>query len=117
MVAFAARRLVGALLVLIAVSFITYLIFIKIPGGDPAIRIAGRLATDQNIADIKRKLGLTQPFYVQYWDLMKSLFSGSLKSYSSQLYVVSQIKQGIPATFSLCIGTAIIWLAFGILVG
>jgi peptide/nickel transport system permease protein len=117
MLAFLIRRLLGAFLVLVAVSFITYLIFIKIPGGDPAPRIAGRTATDANIADIREKLHLNDPFYEQYWGMMKSLFSGELVSYSSQLNVVDQIKQGIPATFSLCIGAAIIWLFFGILVG
>ena len=117
MISFLVRRLIGALLVLIAVSFITYLIFIKIPGGDPATRIAGRTATSQNIADIREKLHLNDPFYSQYWALMKSLFNGTLVSYSSQLNVVDQIKAGIPATFSLCIGAAIIWLFFGILVG
>jgi len=117
LIAFLIRRLIGAVLVLIAVSFITYLIFIKIPGGDPATRIAGRTATDQNIADIREKLRPNDPFYEQYWAMMKSLFSGSLVSYSSQLNVVDQIKSGIPATFSLCIGAAIIWLFFGILVG
>ena len=117
MITFVIRRLIGAVLVLIAVSFITYLIFVKIPGGDPAFRIAGRTATAQNIADIRHKLRLSDPFYDQYWAMMKSLFSGSLRSYSSQLNVVQQIKSGIPATFSLCIGAAIIWLGFGILVG
>jgi peptide/nickel transport system permease protein len=117
MVAFIVRRLFGAFLVLVAVSFITYLIFIKIPGGDPAPRIAGRTATDANIADIREKLNLNDPFYEQYWGMMKSLFNGTLVSYSSQLNVVDQIKQGIPATFSLCIGAGIIWLFFGILVG
>jgi peptide/nickel transport system permease protein len=117
LIPFIIRRLIGALLVLIAVSFITYLIFVKIPGGDPAFRIAGRTATAQNIEDIRQKLKLDAPFYEQYWAMMKSLFSGSLVSYSSQLNVVDQIKAGIPATFSLCIGAAIIWLFFGILVG
>ena len=117
MLAFLVRRLVGAFLVLVAVSFITYLIFVKIPGGDPAPRIAGRLATDQNIADIRQKLHLNDPFYSQYWAMMQSLFSGSLKSYSSQLNVVQEIKRGIPATLSLTIGAGIIWLGFGILVG
>ena len=102
---------------LIAVSFITYLIFVKIPGGDPAFRIAGRTATAQNIEDIRNKLRLNDPFYDQYWAMMKSLFTGTLKSYSSQLNVVQQIKSGIPATFSLCIGAGIIWLGFGMLVG
>jgi peptide/nickel transport system permease protein len=117
LIAFAARRLIGAILVLIAVSFITYLIFVKIPGGDPAFRIAGRTATEANIRDIRERLHLNDPFYAQYWAMMKELFTGDLKSYSSQLNVVDQIKGGIPATFSLCIGAGIIWLGFGILVG
>ncbi len=117
MVTFLIRRLIGAVLVLIAVSFITYLIFVKIPGGDPAARIAGRTATEANIQDIREKLHLNDPFYSQYWAMMKSLFTGSLKSYSSQLNVLQQIKSGIPATLSLTIGAAIIWLFFGVVVG
>jgi peptide/nickel transport system permease protein len=117
LITFLIRRLIGAILVLIAVSFITYLIFVKIPGGDPAFRIAGRTATPQNIQDIKERLRLNDPFYDQYWAMMKSLFTAKLVSYSSQLNVVHQIKSGIPATFSLCIGAGIIWLGFGILVG
>jgi peptide/nickel transport system permease protein len=117
MVAFVVRRVVGMLLVLIAVSFIVYLIFIKIPGGDPAQRIAGKTATPGNILAIRHKLGLDQSFIVQWWDMMKALFTAKLVSYSDQLNVVGQIKQGIPATFSLCIGAGIIWLGFGVLVG
>ena len=45
MVAFLIRRVFGMIIVLLAVSFLTYLIFFKIPGGDPAQRIAGRTAT------------------------------------------------------------------------
>ena len=67
MAIFIVRRLIGAFLVLVAVTFITYLIFIKIPGGDPATRIAGRTATDANIADIRQKLHLNDPWYSQYW--------------------------------------------------
>jgi peptide/nickel transport system permease protein len=117
MLAFAVRRLIGAVLVLAAVSFITYLIFVQIPGGDPAQRIAGRTATDANIADIRERLHLNDPFYSQYWAMMQQLFTANLKSYASQLNVVHEIKTGIPATLSLCIGAGIIWLAFGVLVG
>src|SRR5204862_4025442 len=117
MVAFLFRRLLGMVIVLFAVSFIVYLVFFKIPGGDPAQRIAGRTATAANIAAIQDKLGLNQPFYVQWYKMMEQLFTGKLVSYTDQLSVASQIKQGIPVTFSLCIGAAIIWLFFGILVG
>ncbi len=117
MSAFIVRRLVGMVVVLAIVSFLTFVIFIVIPGGDPAQRIAGRTATQQNIENIRETWGFDRPFYVQYWNMMKKLFSNDLISYSNQTKVVDQIRDGIPATFSLCIGAAIIWLFFGILVG
>src|SRR5438874_1936187 len=115
--AFLVRRVLGMVLVLVAVSFIVFLIFVVIPGGDPAQRIAGRTATQQNIENIRHKLALDKPFYVQYVRLMKSTFNNSLVSYTNQQNVRSQIVQGIPATFSLAIGAGIIWLGFGVLVG
>jgi peptide/nickel transport system permease protein len=117
MLAFLVRRVLGMVLVLIAVSFLVFLIFVVIPGGDPAQRIAGRTATQQNIDNIRHKLALDKPFYVQYVKLMKATFDNSLVSYTNQQNVRSQIVQGIPATFSLAIGAGIIWLSFGVLVG
>ena len=105
------------LLVLLAVSFIVYFIFIVIPGGDPAQRIAGKVATQANILAIRKKLGLDRSFIVQWYDLVKALFTAKLVSYSNQTNVVDQIKQGLPATFSLAIGAGIIWFGFGVLVG
>jgi peptide/nickel transport system permease protein len=115
--AFLVRRTVGLVVVLAIVSFLTFVIFIVIPGGDPAERIAGRTATQQNIDNIRRTWGFDKPFYVQYWRMMKKVFTNDLISYSNQTKVVDQIKEGIPATFSLTIGAAVIWLFFGILVG
>lgn len=117
MVSFLIRRLFGMIIVLILVSFITYLIFFKIPGGDPAQRIAGKVATPANIESIRQKLGLEHNVFVQWWDMMKALLSGTLISYYDGTNVVQQIKEGMPATFSLCIGAAIIWVGFGVLVG
>ena len=117
MIAFVVRRVLGMVLVLVAVSFLVFLIFVVIPGGDPAQRIAGRTATQQNIENIRHKLALDKPFYVQYVKLMKATFDNSLVSYTNQQNVRSQIIQGIPATFSLAIGAGIIWLGFGVLVG
>jgi peptide/nickel transport system permease protein len=117
MLVFAVRRLVGMVLVLVAVSFIVFLIFVVVPGGDPAIRIAGRTANDQNIANIRHDWGFDRPFYVQYYDLMKKAFTNKLVSQTNRTNVDTQIWQGIPATFSLAIGAAVIWLLFGVLVG
>jgi peptide/nickel transport system permease protein len=115
--AFLVRRLIGMVLVLVAVTFFVFVIFVIVPGGDPAIRIAGKNANDQNIINIRQTWGFDKPFYVQYVKMMQKTFSGDLISYTNQTNVLSQILQGIPATFSLSIGAAIIWLTFGILAG
>jgi peptide/nickel transport system permease protein len=117
MAAFVVRRTLGAILVLLAVSFITFAIFIVIPGGDPAERMAGKNATDENIANIRATWGFDQPFYVQYGKMMQKVFSGDLISYTTQQNVIQEIKRGLPATISLAVGAAIIWLFFGVLVG
>jgi peptide/nickel transport system permease protein len=124
---FLIRRLVGAILVLTVVSFVVFAIFILIPGGDPAERIAGRTATQQNIDNINRAWGFDEAWYVQYGDMMKKVFNslrpgysstyGELRSFTNQTNVIDQIAAGIPATFSLVIGAGIIWLSFGVLVG
>jgi peptide/nickel transport system permease protein len=54
---------------------------------------------------------------VQYVKTMGLIFSGDLISYSTQLDVDEQIVDGIPATLSLSIGAAVLWLSFGILFG
>jgi peptide/nickel transport system permease protein len=99
------------------VTFIVFVIFIVVPGGDPAQRIGGKNATPQLIVNIRHTWGFDRPFYYQYWVLIKKMFSGDLVSYTSQQNVISQIVQGMPATFSLTIGAGIIWLFFGIMVG
>jgi peptide/nickel transport system permease protein len=117
MTTFLIRRTIGAILVCIAVTFVVFVIFIVVPGGDPAQRIAGKNATPQNIINIRHSWGFDRPFYVQYGKMMEKMFGGNLVSYTSQQNVLGQIKQGIPATFSLTIGAGIIWLFFGIVVG
>jgi peptide/nickel transport system permease protein len=117
MLPFFIRRLIGAVIVLVIVSFIVFVIFIVVPGGDPAVRIAGKNANDQLIANIRHNWGFDRNVFVQYGIMMKKAFTGELVSYTNQQNVATQIKEGIPATFSLSIGAAIIWLFFGIMVG
>jgi peptide/nickel transport system permease protein len=117
MSAFVVRRVIGMVVTLFFVSIIVYAVFVVIPGGDPAVRIAGRTATTQNIVNIRHRLGLDDPVYVQWYDMMKQLFTAKLISYTDQLNVVEQIKEGLPATFSLAIGGALIWLFWGVVAG
>jgi peptide/nickel transport system permease protein len=114
---FVVRRLISMVLVLFAVSILTFLIFNVIPGDDPAVRMAGKNPTDTKIEAIREEWNFDDPLYVQYVTTMKKVFTGDLISYTTQLDVVEEIKKGIPRTFSLAIGAAIIWMAFGVALG
>ena len=117
LVIFALRRAASAVVVLVLVSILTFLIFFAIPNGNPAQRLAGRTATLADIANVKRAYGFDKPIYVQYWRTMKQIFDGSIVSYTQHVTVFSQIKRGLPATLSLAIGAAVIWMVLGIVFG
>jgi peptide/nickel transport system permease protein len=114
---FILNRVVGAIALLIAVSILTFLIFQAIPSGDPALRRAGRLATPQDVQNVRHQWGFDQPIYVQYVKTMGKVFSGSVVSYTQQINVMDEIKRGLPATISLAVGAGIIWFSLGVLFG
>jgi peptide/nickel transport system permease protein len=117
MAQFVARRLLGMIAVLFAISVIVFLIFNVIPNSDPAARIAGKNADPALIARVNADLGLDKPLPIQYLTMMKQIFTGQLTSYAKDRNVVEQIWEGLPATFSLCIGAAVLWMALAILFG
>lgn len=114
---FVIRRLTGMVLVLFAISVIVFLIFNVMPNSDPAQRMAGKNPTPQLVASITEEWGFDESLPQQYLTMMKKVFTGELISYDTRLNVDEQIVEGIPATFSLCIGAAVIWMFFGILFG
>jgi peptide/nickel transport system permease protein len=113
-VLYRAFSLVG---VLIAISILTFLIFQAIPNGDPALRLAGRLATPQQVSDVRQQWGFDKPIYVQYVKTMDKVFTGQVISYTQQVNVLSEIKRDLPATLSLAFGAGVIWLGLGIAFG
>ena len=127
MLTFVARRVVGMVLVLFAVSVLVFAVFVIVPSGDPAARRAGKHPTRENIVNIKKKWGFDKPFYIQYVRMMQKTWNGLtpgkhsqydvLRSFDDQSNVVHEIKKGLPATFSLTIGAGLIWLFWGIMVG
>ncbi|HEY6399148.1 MAG TPA: ABC transporter permease, partial [Solirubrobacteraceae bacterium] len=89
-----------------------------IPGGDPALRLAGRHPTPALIASIRHDWGFDKPVWVQYGDMMDRLFiKHDLISYQDQTSVLPTIGRAIPVTLSLAFGAGLIWLGFGVLFG
>jgi peptide/nickel transport system permease protein len=116
--AFVVRRVIGLAVVLFAISILVFVIFNVIPGGDPALRLAGRHPTQENIRQIRKDWGFDRPLYIQYGDMMERLFiKRDLISYQDQTPVLPTIERGIPRTLSLAIGAAIIWLVTGVAIG
>jgi peptide/nickel transport system permease protein len=117
MALFVTRRVLAGIVVLFAVSVLTFLIFITIPNGDPAVRLAGRTATAADIAAVRHTYGFDQPVWVQYGRTMNAIFHGTITSYTQHVTVFSQIQRGFPATLSLGLGAAVIWMVLGVLFG
>jgi peptide/nickel transport system permease protein len=108
MARFVIRRIASAIGVLFVISVLTFLIFQTIPNGDPALRIAGRLATAQQIAQVRHDWGFDKPIYVQYVKTMGKILNGTVVSYTQGVNVLDEIRRGLPATLSLAIGAGII---------
>jgi peptide/nickel transport system permease protein len=117
LVRFIVRRVISAVVVLFLVSVLTFLIFESIPNGNPALRLAGRTATPADIAAVSKAYGFDKPIYVQYVKTMDQIFTGKIESYAQHVKVLSQIKRGFPATLSLAVGGAVVWLIIGVLMG
>jgi peptide/nickel transport system permease protein len=114
---FVARRLAQMVVVLFAVSVLTFLVFNVIPNGDPAARMAGKSPTEGQIEAIRAEWGFDEPLPVQYVRTMEQLLGGSAISYFTQLNVREEIVRGLPRTLSLAIGAAILWMAIGVALG
>jgi peptide/nickel transport system permease protein len=116
---FIVRRALWAALVMFVITVLVFVIFFKTPGVDPARAIAGRNPSPQILAEIRHQFGLDKPFPVQYGLMMKDLFiTRDLVSYSNQgVKVVPEIFAAAPATLSLVLGGAVIWVVVSIIMG
>src|SRR6478735_2460401 len=106
-------------LVLFAITVLTFLIFFATPGVDPSRQFAGRNPQPSTIAAVKHQFGLDRPLPIRYALMMKRLFiSRDLVSYGNQaLKVVPAILSAAPVTFSLVFGAAVLWVIGAIAIG
>jgi peptide/nickel transport system permease protein len=119
MIAYIIRRLLWSVVLLFAVSLIAFLIFVLMPAADPAILRAGRNPSPEIIAAIREQLGLDKPWYVQYFYYLRDLILHFDFGYSYQnnVAVRDTIFDRLPATASLALGGAVVWLLIGIPIG
>jgi peptide/nickel transport system permease protein len=113
------RRLLWVIVLLFGVSFLTFIIFYLLPAADPATLRAGRNPNPALIKLIRHQLHLDQPWYDQYFYYMKRLvlhFDFGYSAFYNQP-VRPFIFGRLPATISLAIGAAVMWLIVGIVVG
>ena len=113
------RRIFQAVLILLGVSFITFVLLYVLPA-DPVRQIAGRAATAQTVENIRQQLGLDQPFLVQYGRYLGGLIQGDMgRSYLQKTEVASLIASRLPATLLLMAGgiacELLIGLTFGVI--
>ena len=113
------------LLVLFVISILTFLIFVKLPPGDPARRLAGRAGTPEVIELIQERLGLNDQLTTQYARFAKGLIPWPglwlneevYFSYINNVPVKEEIRERLPVTFVLMVGGVVLWLLIGIPTG
>jgi ABC-type dipeptide/oligopeptide/nickel transport system permease component len=111
------RRLILAIPTLIGVTFLVFLSLRLVPG-DPAIAIAGELATPELVEQVRRDLGLDQPLLIQYVTYMSRVLQGNMgNSVRSRLPVIEEIQTRLPRTLSLAITSLIVAGTIGIILG
>jgi peptide/nickel transport system permease protein len=112
-------RIGQAILVMWASTVVVFLLFFVGPGPNQVARtFAGRLATPARLAQIKHDLHLDQPIYLQYLHWVGNLLQGNLGfDYYKGQSVNTVVAAALPATISLVIGAAILWIGYGVLSG
>jgi peptide/nickel transport system permease protein len=124
------RRILWLGVLIVVITALTYTLFFVIPG-DPAVEAVPRGASPQTIAEVRHRMGLDQPVWLQYLyflhgpDLIGNGHpSGILNwppnlgySFKNQEPVLTTILDRLPVTLSLAIGGVGLWLLFGLAVG
>ena len=102
------RRLVLTVPVLAGVATLVFSLIPLVPG-DPVQAMLGESASPQDIADLRGRLGLDRPLYVQYGAFVKGVATGNLgASLRTNQPVTSAIGERMPATAELALAAMLI---------
>ena len=114
---YAGRRLAFLPVQLLIVSVIVFFLVRLLPG-DPSYLLAGPFATVERVDEVRRRLGLDQPLYVQYARYLRSVMRGELgTSWITSQPVLQDIGQRLPATMELILAAMLLSVLVGIPLG
>jgi len=116
MIAFVLRRLLQAVVVMMAVGFVAFSLFAYV--GDPVSIMLGQDFTEESRARLVRDLGLDQPFFVQYFNFLVNAAQGQFGiSYRLARPVTDLLVERLPATLELSLCAALLALLVGVPMG
>lgn len=116
MFAYAVRSLAQGLLVLVAVAFIAFSMFRFV--GDPVANMLGQEATLQDRQELSERLGLNDPWPMQFARFIGNAATGEFGVSFRQARKVSDlIRERLPATVELAVLSALVATFFGVLLG
>lgn len=117
MLSYLIRRLLSTFVVMTIVAVFVFLLLHLSPG-DPASIIAGDNATAEQIATIRKKLGLDDPLLVQFARWGSSVLTGDLGvSIYTSIPVTTLISQRLEPTISLALTTIVLAVLLALLAG
>ena len=117
MLYFILRRIVQILPVIIGVTLILFILMYVLPE-DPAKLILQKGATPEALANLRAKMGIDKPIYVQYWRYIKQLAKGDLgTSYRYRRSVNSILGEHYLYSIKLAFAAIIIEIILGIFTG
>jgi peptide/nickel transport system permease protein len=117
MLSYLIRRLLSTVVVMAIVAVLVFLLLHLSPG-DPASIIAGDNASGEQIAAIRKKLGLDDPLIVQFGRWAMSVLQGDLGvSIYSSIPVTTLISQRLEPTLSLALTTITLAVTLALLAG
>jgi peptide/nickel transport system permease protein len=114
---FLLRRVLGLFPILFFAAMITFLLVYLTPG-DPAIALAGEFATPERIAQIRERLGLNDPFIMQFWSWASGVLTGDLgTSLFNTTPVWELVLNRMPVTLSLTLLAVVLSVVIGVPLG
>jgi peptide/nickel transport system permease protein len=117
MIAYIVRRLLSTIPVMLVVAVCVFLLLHLAPG-DPAAIIAGDNATPESIAQIRARLGLDDPLFVQFFRWLWRLLQGDFGiSIFSNVPVMELVGQRLEPTLSLTATTLFVAVTLAITIG